>query len=76
MEVEMTDTPNPKRSRGRPRLNRPPKIALRPYAIKGGKTFRATLDPFQADKLDRYRAINNLHSEAAAIRAMIDALPL
>lgn len=68
----MTDTP--KRQRGRPRLDKPPKVLRRPKAITPGKSAdRVTirLSDDMAAGLERYATAHGLPSLSAAVREIV-----
>ena len=66
----MTDTP---RKRGRPKIDKPPKISQRPKAIEDAETLGAVrLTHRQMAALDNLAANQDLPSRAAAVRFLIE----
>lgn len=65
----MTDTP--KRKRGRPRLNKPPKLSQRPKAIPGSFLVRASFGTDDLIRLDTLAASAGL-SRSAMLRKLVE----
>jgi len=61
----------PPRKRGRPKLDRPPKLARRPKAIQGGKVVKAVMPPETILRLNHMAGIMFL-TPSAMLRRLVD----